>query len=62
MYYLYMQGAGGEGMGRGGGVPVPATMIQQTKTLRCTNKAHGKLTGVNLPFHLWCDYKKYQQG
>ena len=42
MYHFHVQG---------GGVPVPATMTEQTKTLRCTNKAHGKLTGVNLLFY-----------
>ena len=50
----------GEGVGRG--MAVPATMTEQTKTLISTNKAHGKLSGVNLVFHQWCDYRKYQQG
>ena len=36
----------GEGVGKG--MPVPATITEQTKILRSTNKAHGKLTGVNL--------------
>ena len=34
-----------------GGMPVPATITEQTKILRSTNKAHGKLTGVNLALH-----------
>ena len=38
----------GEGMGRG--MPVPATITEQTKILRSTNKAHGKLTSVNLVY------------
>ena len=33
-------------MGRG--MLVPASMTEQTKTLRSTNKAHGKLTGLIL--------------
>ena len=37
----------GEGVGRG--IPVPATITEQ-KILRSTNKAHGKLTGVNLVY------------
>ena len=36
----------GEGVGRG--MSVPAIITEQTKILRSTNKAHGKLTGVNL--------------
>ena len=49
--------------GRGGkGVAMPATITEQTKTLRSTNKACGKLTGVNIVFHQWCDYRQYQQG
>ena len=36
----------GEGVGRG--MPVPATITEPKKILRSTNKAHGKLTGVNL--------------
>ena len=36
----------GEGLGRG--IPVSAIITEQTKILRSTNKAHGKLTGVNL--------------
>ena len=47
MYHFYVQG--GRDMGKG--VPVPATMTEQTNTFRSTNKAHGKLTGVNLVFH-----------
>ena len=43
-------------------MPVPATKTEQTKTLRSTNKSRGKLTGVNLVFHQWCDYGQYQQG
>ena len=35
----------------GRGVPVPATITEQTKILRSINKAHGKLTGVNLVLH-----------
>ena len=46
MYHFYVQG---EGVERG--MPVPATIIQQAKILRSTNKAHGKLTGVNLVLH-----------
>ena len=38
----------GEGVGRG--MPVPAIITEQTKILRSTNKAHGKLTGVNLVY------------
>ena len=38
-------------------MPVPATMTEQTKTLRSTNKTHGKLTGVDLVLHQWCDYR-----
>ena len=41
---------------------IKLTMTEQTKTLISTNKAHGMLTGVNLVFHQWCDYKQYQQG
>ena len=36
-------------------MPVPATMTEQTKTLRSTKKAPGKLTDVNLVFHQWCE-------
>ena len=32
----------------GRGMPVPATITEQTKILRSTNKDHGKLTGINL--------------
>ena len=39
----------GEGVGRG--MPVPATITEQTKILRSTNRAHDKLTGVNLVLH-----------
>ena len=46
MYHFYVQG---ERMGRG--MPVPATITEQTKILRSTNKAHGKRTGVNLELH-----------
>ena len=48
MYYFWVQG---EGVGMG--MPVPATIIEQTNILtsRSTNKAHGKLTGVNLVLH-----------
>ena len=47
MYNFYVQG---EGVGRG--MPVPATITEQKKKkiLRSTNKAHGKLTGVNLVY------------
>ena len=38
----------GEGVGRG--MPVPATITEQTKILRSTNKAYGKLTGFNLVY------------
>ena len=41
----------GEGVGRG--MPVPATITEQTKILRSTNKTHGKLTGVNLVLHYY---------
>ena len=39
------------GEGVGGGMPVPATVTEQTKIFRSTNKAHGKLTSVNLVLH-----------
>ena len=39
----------GEGVGRG--MSVPDTITKQTKILRSTNKAHGKLTDVNLVLH-----------
>ena len=45
MYHFYVQG---EGVGRG--MPVPATITEQKNILRSTNKAHGKLTGVNLVY------------
>ena len=45
MYHFYVQG---EVVGRG--MPVPATITEQKKILRSTNKAHGKLTGVNLVY------------
>ena len=32
----------------GRGMPVPVTMTEQTKTLRSTNKAHGKLLALIL--------------
>ena len=35
----------------GRGMPVPATITEQIKILRFTNKAHGKVTGVNLVLH-----------
>ena len=38
----------GEGMGRG--MPVPATITEQKKILKSKNKAHGKLTGVNIVY------------
>ena len=41
MYQFYVQG---ERVGRG--VPVSATITEQTKTLRSTNKAHGKQIGT----------------
>ena len=47
MYKFFM--CRGEGVGRG--MSVPATITKQTKILRSTNKAHGKLTGVNLVLH-----------
>ena len=50
----------GEGMGKG--VPVPATMTEQTNTFKSINKAFGKLTGVNLVFHQCCNHRQYQQG
>ena len=37
-----------EGVGRG--MPVPATITEQTKIFRSNNKAQGKLTGVNLVY------------
>ena len=40
MYHFYVQG--------GRGMPVPATITEQTRILRSINKVHGKLTGVNL--------------
>ena len=43
------RGGGGGGVGRV--MTVPATITEQTKILRSTNKAHGKLTGVNLVLH-----------
>ena len=43
----------GEGVGRG--MPVPTTITEQSKILRSTNKAHGKLTGVDLVLHQWCE-------
>ena len=54
MYHFYVQA---EVVGRT--MPVPATI---TVPLRSTNKAHGKLTGINFLFHQWCDYRQYQQG
>ena len=38
----------GEGVGRG--MQVPATITEPKKILRSTNKAYGKLTGVNLVY------------
>ena len=32
---------------------MPATMTEQTNRFKSTNKAYGKLTGVNLVFHQW---------
>ena len=46
MYHFYVQV---EGVGRV--MSVPATITEQTNILRSTNKAHGKLTGVNLVLH-----------
>ena len=46
MYHFNVQRVG---MGRR--VPVPATITEQKKILRSTNKADGKLTGVNLVLH-----------
>ena len=43
----------GEGVERG--MLVPATITEQTKTFRSTNKAHGKLTGVNLVSNICMD-------
>ena len=57
MYHFYVQG---EVMEKG--VPVPATVTEQQITFRSTNKAHGKLTGVNLVFYQCCDYRHFQQG
>ena len=37
--------------GEGGCQAVPVTITEQTKILRSTNKAHGKLTDVNLVLH-----------
>ena len=39
----------GEGVGRA--MPVPVTITEQTKILRSTNKAHSRLTDVNLVLH-----------
>ena len=39
MYHFYMQEGRSEK-----GMPVPATITEQTKILRSPNKAHGKLT------------------
>ena len=38
------------------------TITEQTKILRSTNKAHGKLTGVNLVLQKYCEYRQYQKG
>ena len=38
----------------GKGVPMSATMTEQTNTFRSTSKARDRLTGVNLVFHQWC--------
>ena len=43
MYHFYVQGEKG--------MPLPATITEQTKILRSTNKAHGMLTGINLVLH-----------
>ena len=43
MYHFYVQG--------GRGMPVSSTITEQTKILRTTNKAHGKLTVVNFVLH-----------
>ena len=40
----------------GKGVPVPATMTEQTNTFCPANKAHGRLTGVSHVFHQWYNY------
>ena len=42
MYHFYVQGEKG-----GRGMPLPATITEQTKILRSPNKAHGMLTGIN---------------
>ena len=57
MYDFYVQG---EGVGRG--MPVPAAITEQTQIFGSTNKAHGKLTGVNLVLHRYCEYRQYQPG
>ena len=46
MYHFYVQG----GRGRKG-MPVPVIITELKKILRSTNKAHGKLTVVNLVLH-----------
>ena len=53
-----------KGKGMEKGVPEPASTTEQTKTFRSTNKAHGKLTGVNLVFYsdVTIEYRQYLQG
>ena len=41
----------GKGWEGGIAMPVPATITEQTNKFRSTNKAHGKLTDVNLVLH-----------
>ena len=48
MYHFYVERGRGKGVGKG--MPVPATITEQKKILRSTNKAHGKLAGVNLVY------------
>ena len=56
MYHFMCRGRVGRGM------PVPATITEQTKILKSTNKAHGMLASINLVLHQWCEYRQYQQG
>ena len=53
----------GKGMGKGGTSACRyESMTAQTNTLRSTNKAHGRLTDVNLVFHQCCNNGQYPQG
>ena len=60
MFYFYVQG---ERDGKGGtSACYYESMTKQTDTFRSTNKYHGKLTGVNLVFHQYCNFGQYPQG